>query len=132
MSLSFSEVIAVPLAEPETSSLKYPFSYIGWNDVFVSGLLGEEPCDAGKFPDNIETYYWIYEGSNDETPWYCLCKLDNGNYAFYKAWCDCSGFDGQSEMDLIVSRDLKRLFEEGLTDSERELCIEDKRRASTR
>jgi hypothetical protein len=134
MALSFSECIGVPLAEPDASALTYPFSYLDdygvQEETFVKGLLGEENCDAGKFPNNIDAYYWIYKGCNDEQPWYCLCKLDNGNYAFYKAWCDYTGFDCQGGMYLIVSRDLKRLFEEGLTDSERKLCIKDKQMAS--
>ena len=133
------ELICTPIADPDKDALKYPFSYIagseeekGWCDGydvddFVEGLLGEEKCDAGKFPDNIAEFYWLHEGHNDEDAWQLLCKLDNSNYAFYTAWCDYTGFDCQGGMKLIVSKDLKRLLYEGLTERSRALCLKEKK-----
>ena len=134
------ELVSTPIAEPDKRAFSYPFSCISsgeeesWGptydtDDFCEGLLGEEPADrnCGKFPDNIAEFYWLHEGHNDEDKWECLCKLDNGNYAFYTAWCDYTGFDCQGGMKLIVSKDLKRLFYEGLTERSRALCLKEKK-----
>ena len=133
------DLVSTPIANPDKAALKYPFSYIagsedkGWcadydTDDFSEGLLGEEKCDAGKFPDNIVEFYWLHEGHNDEDAWQLLCKLDNGNFAFYCAWCDYTGFDCQGGMKLIVSKDLKRLFYDGLTQIQRYQCLKDKKK----
>ena len=130
-------LVFTPIPAPEMAILEYPFSFIredgnGWsaND-FSDGLLGDEKCDAGKFPNNITEFYWVSEGCNDEAPWELLCKLDNGNYAFYSAWCDYTGFDCQGGMKLIVSQDKTRLFYEGLTESQRAKCLADMAAPST-
>ena len=133
-------LVSTPIAEPDKKAFAYPFSCIStgeeddWcesydTDDFCKGLLGEEADDlsCGKFPDNIVEFYWLHEGHNDEDAWECLCKLDNGNYAYYSAWCDYTGFDCQGGMKLIVSKDLKRLFYEGLTERGRELCLKEKK-----
>lgn len=137
-SIADFELVSAPIADPNKSALTYPFSFIkgsddeGWCDDydttdFSEGLLGEEKCDAGKFPNNIVEFYWLHEGRNDDDAWELLCKLDNGNFAFYTAWCDYTGFDCQGGMKLIVSKDLKRLFYEGLTERQRELCLKEKK-----
>lgn len=137
-SMTDFDLVCTPIAEPDKSALTYPFSFLAgdeencWStsydtDDFCEGLIGEEKCAAGKFPDNIVEYYWIHEGHNDEDAWELLCKLDNGNFAFYSAWCDYTGFDCQGGMKLIVSKDLKRLFYEGLTERQRELCLKEKK-----
>lgn len=131
------DLVSTPIAEPDKAALKYPFSFIagsedeGWcgeynTADFTEGLLSEEKCDAGKFPDNIVEFYWLHEGHNDEDAWQLLCKLDNGNFAFYSAWCDYTGFDCQGGMKLIVSKDLKCLFYDGLTDAQRTTCLKEK------
>jgi hypothetical protein len=137
------ELVSTPIAEPDKAAFEYPFSCIStgeeesWcesydTDDFCKGLLGEEADDlsCGKFPDNIVEFYWLHEGHNDEDAWECLCKLDNGNFAYYSAWCDYTGFDCQGGMKLIVSKDLKRLFYEGLTDRSRDLCLKEKKSPS--
>jgi hypothetical protein len=133
------DIISTPIAEPDRKAFAYPFSCIStgeedsWcatydTDDFCEGLLGEEPADrnCGKFPDNIVEFYWLHEGHNDEDAWQLLCKLNNGNFAFYSAWCDYTGFDCQGGMKLIVSKDLKRLFYDGLTEAQRTLCLKEK------
>jgi len=132
-------LVSMPIVKPTRSVLKYPFSYIrgskyynGWcnnykTSQFSGGLVAEEPCDVGKFPDNISDIYWFHEGKNDEDAWLLLCKLDNGNYAFYSAWCDYTGFDCQGGMKLIVSKDIKRLFYDGMTEAQRTLCLKEKK-----
>jgi hypothetical protein len=138
------KLVSTPLEDPDLSLLEYPFSFIwdsyGQNDLgqyyvaldFSEGLLGEEKIDPGAFPGNLSKCYWIHQGENDEEPWMLLCKIERCRddidiYAFYTAWCDYTGFDCQGGMKLIVSKDLKRLFYEGLTDSQRDLCIKEKK-----
>jgi hypothetical protein len=133
------DFISTPIPTPDKSALEYPFSYIkgsenncdgfawGWDtNNFTEGVLSEEKCDAGNFPNNIVEFYWIHEGHNDEDAWELLCKLDNGNFAFYSAWCDYTGFDCRGGMKLIVSKDLRRLFYDGMSESNREKCLKDK------
>lgn len=133
------DFISTPIPTPDKSALEYPFSYIkgsenncdgfawGWDtNNFTEGVLSEEKCDAGNFPNNIVEFYWIHEGHNDEDAWELLCKLDNGNFAFYSAWCDYTGFDCRGGMKLIVSKDLRRLFYEGMSQRNREICFKDK------
>jgi hypothetical protein len=135
---NFDENIIFSPVTIDESIFEYPFSFISNNtkngyskyyvlSQFSRGLLDEEPIDPGNFPDNIEKYYWVHNGENDEEPWELLCKLNNGIYAYYSAWCDYTGFDCQGTMKLIVSRNLKRLFYEGLTDNERRRCLIDKK-----
>lgn len=135
------ELVSTPIAEPDRAAFEYPFACISCDDEeegpytsydtadFCEGLLGEEKdgLSCGKFPNNIVEFYWLHEGHHDEDAWECLCKLDNGNYAYYTAWCDYTGFDCQGGMKLIVSKDLKRLFYEGLTDRSRETCLKEKK-----
>lgn len=125
-SAPFYPAIFHPIVAPNKKVLEYPFSYIGYGtdyrvSGFQRGLIDEAPLDCGDFPNNITQFFWISEGKNDERPWYCLCQLDNGIYAFYRAFCDYTGFDCQGGMQLFVSRDLRKLFYEGMTSKEREL-----------
>ncbi len=133
-------LVSTPIAEPDKKAFVYPFSCIstGEDDVwgcyyntddFCEGLLSEksENLSCGKFPDNIIEFYWLHEGHNDEDAWECLCKLDNGNYAYYTAWCDYTGFDCQGGMKMIVSKNLKQLFYEGLTERSRTTCLKEKK-----
>jgi hypothetical protein len=132
------DLVGTPIANPDWDALEYPFSFIkdsevaGWCadyevNEFAEGLIGEEKCEPGNFPNNIAEFYWIFEGHNDEEAWKVLCRLDNGNYALYLAWCDYTGFDCQGGMKLIVSKDMERLFYEGMTEQQRYQCLKDKR-----
>ncbi len=110
------EKVFTPLKEPVTNILDYPFSFIqdGSYDVsfMCKGFADDyEPVDAGDFPANIESYYWIHEGTNDEGAWKCLCKLTNGFYAYYEASCDYTGFDCQGMMNIQLTKDAKKLYE---------------------
>jgi hypothetical protein len=69
---------------------------------------------AGEFPSNIVEWIWSSPGQNDENPWLLLCKLNTGAYAFYRAWCDYTGFDCQGGMKLIVSSNLADVIEYGM------------------
>ncbi len=128
--------VFTPISEPNKALLEYPFSFIddhdnfGWTyktKDFCKGLPDEEPLNCGDFPKNITEYYWIHEGENDEEPWMCLCKLSNDCYVFYSASCDYTGFDCQGGMEMIISKDKERLFTMGLTDKQRQMCIDEKK-----
>lgn len=134
--MSITQVFT-PIPSPNAEALSYPFSFIYtdqdddyyanyYTRDFSRGIPGEGPCDCGKFPDNIVEYYWIHEGANDDEPWMCLCKLDNGCFAFYSASCDYTGFDCQGGMELIISKSPKSLFYMGMTDRQRAECLNDK------
>jgi hypothetical protein len=129
--------VFTPIPSPNKEVLEYPFSYIitgdddNWNEMyntsdFSRGIPGEEKCSPGDFPNNIVEYYWIHEGQNDEEPWMCLCKISNGCFVFYSASCDYTGFDCQGGMEMIISRDPKSLFYMGMTDKQRNECLNDK------
>jgi hypothetical protein len=138
---SLLQKIFTPLSSPNKTALEYPFSFINipgisqcdssteiyYTKDFCRGLLDEKQCDVGAFPTNIIEYYWIHEGVNDGESWYCLCKLDNGLYAFYSARCDYTGFDCMGEMIMSVSHDPSKLFTYGMTEFERSLCMDEKK-----
>ena len=130
-------LIAEPIPAPTKAELDYPFSFIIPSEdeyvmtsfilgEIVQGLPSEEPIDPGNFPHNIVEYYWVHEGMNDEEPWYCLAKLDNGAFIFYTASCDYTGFDCQGGMGLTIASSLEKLVAYEMTEQQRELCIKDK------
>lgn len=125
------ELCFTSLSKPRVKALKYPFKWIGTEfslEDFCRGFVDEEPGDPGNFPNNITEYYWIKEGENDYESWDCLCKLDNGYYAYYTASCDYTGFDCQGEMLMFISKNKERLFYEGMNLITRIQCIKDKER----
>ena len=117
--------IRVQIEDIKVGSLHEPFSRI--NNQFEHDnysikniqhaiVVENKTYDAGEFPDNIEKYYWVYPGKNDEIPWYALMKLTNGNYALYKATCDYTGFDCQGYMELFVSPFYENLINYAMTE----------------
>lgn len=107
-------------ASPYVPALKYPFSFItsGEYPRVTRPIPGQPDEPIGKFPSNIEHYYWIHEGVNDEEPWMCLCKLDNDVYVFYKGECDYTGFDCQGNMQIYASREPSVLLQMAMTTNE--------------
>jgi len=107
--------------------MEYPFEYIRNGEYFleVSEIPGQPEEDIGKFPDNIEEYYWISEGEGDENPWMTLCKLDNGVYVFYKGECDYTGFDCQGSMEIYASRDPSVLIHQAMSNSDYDVYSKD-------
>ncbi len=101
--------------DPEV--MEYPYSYIrnGDYDVTPDDIPGEPQEDVGDFPNNIEYYYWIHGGANDEEPWKTLCRLTNGVYVFYKGECDYTGFDCQGSMELYASKTPATLINMAMT-----------------
>lgn len=128
------DTVFTPISEPNKALLEYPFSFIGEDyrtQDFCKGLPDEEPLNCGDFPNNITEYYWIHEGENDEEPWMCLCKLSNeqgsegDRYVFYSASCDYTGFDCQGGMEMVISKDINKLFNSGMCETDRAIYFKD-------
>jgi len=103
--------------------MEYPYSFIG-SYYEVSEILRPIPvdieqADAGTFPSNIREHLWIEEGENDGRPWKALGRLENGNYFFYTASCDYTGFDCQGMMRLWVSHTFDNILFHAMTEEER-------------
>lgn len=136
-------IVMAPVADVDTGAVEYPLSCISkegdeefnwgmefYTKDFVEGLVDEEKFDVGDFPNNIAEHYWVHEGHNDTDAWYLFCRIalpDGADaYAFYKASCSYTGFDGWGTMKMIVSKDAKKLFYEGMTDGERRMLLAEK------
>ena len=114
---------------PNPEALAYPFESIVTDlyDITPRPIIGHESAPIANFPNNIETYFWTHEGSNDDESWYCLCKLMNGSYVYYTARCDYTGFDCQGEMILWSSNDPATLIQYAMGEADyalyREECL---------
>jgi len=116
---------------PSKEAFEYPFSFIEDNAVgyYLKDILVPLPTegmktvfeDPGNFPHNIQVYLFGREGENDVSDWDLLCLLDNGNYAYYTAGCDYTGFDCQGSVDFYFSQCLKSMILFGMTNRSREL-----------
>lgn len=108
-------------------TLEYPYEFLrsGDYDNTPDDIPGQPTEDVRNFPDNVEKYYWISPGENDERPWLTLCRLTNGIYVFYKGECDYTGFDCQGSMELYASKDASILIKYAMTSSDYAKYIED-------
>jgi len=126
------EEIFTPLADPNEDALGCPFAYIDYQKdyepaEFIRGLPTEPPSEIKSFSqDSIKEYYWIHGGTPDEDAWHCLGLLKDGHYFYYTASCDYTGFDCQGSMRMFISKDKKKLWEEGLTSWQREMMLADR------
>ncbi len=109
------------------NSLEYPFSFLRDGQYHYSRecnpMPGQPEEEIGTFPDNIAHYYWIHEGENDECPWLCMCRLENGVYVYYRGECDYTGFDCQGDMKIYASRDPNILLQLAMTAADYDLFI---------
>jgi hypothetical protein len=113
---------------PDHTCLAYPYSFLAEYIESPDMLLCQtEAEDIGDFPENVDHYYWIHEGVNDEEPWIALCKLRNGVYVFYKGECDYTGFDCQGDMKLYASKNVSELIDYGMSIRDYRLYIEETR-----
>ena len=114
--------IMVDMPKNPLEAFKYPFSameYSGYDDEeLIKDIPGHITADAGDFPNSIIRVFWFREGEDDGEEWILLCLLDNGNYAYYNAWCDRSGFDCRGWMNLYVNNDYSVLINYAMGDSE--------------
>jgi hypothetical protein len=130
------QIAFIPLYNPSTENLNYPFSFIGRSEDknalyvakdFIRPIPTDKTqSDPGNFPNNITEYYWIREGENDGDSWELMCKLDNDCYVFYSASCDYTGFDCQGGMKAYISKDKNAIFYMGMNEEERKRCLQDK------
>jgi hypothetical protein len=54
-------------------------------------IPGQPMLDPGDFPLNIRHWIWAKVGWHDGLPWFLLCQLDDGKFAFYQASCCYTG-----------------------------------------
>ena len=115
--------LSIGVGIPKKSQYEYPFAF---NDLYSSSsiftpIIGEKETisDIGDFPNNISKYIWGQEGENDFIDWILLCKLTNGKYAFYTAWCDYTGFDCRGGMKLYISSKINVLIKMAMDDRQR-------------
>ena len=108
-------------------SLEYPFSFLrsGEYDRVCDPLPGHAAEDIGTFPDNIAEYLWIKPGANDERPWLCLCRQDNGVHIYFRGECDYTGFDCQGNMQIYAHRDPNILIQMAMTATDYEAYVGD-------
>lgn len=120
--MSRSHVLRKSIKGHNTTRFIQPFSEIGYYNYtlteFVKPLVTQSSEEAftlaGDFPSNIVEWIWSSPGENDGDSWLLLCQLNTGAYAFYRAWCDYTGFACQGGMSLTVSRDLAVVIEHGM------------------
>ena len=113
----------------QESRFNFPFSYILADKFKVKDIVkplpytNEAPYDPGLFPRNITNYIWSsikfpQEGAPDDLSWLLLCKLNNGNYAFYSAECRSDFDDPNAKMSITVSPRLSDIIMQILTDDQ--------------
>ena len=119
--------LSIGIGIPKKGWYSYPFNNLnkeylsyGTIDIFTP-IIGEKETinDIGDFPNNISKYIWGEEGEKDFIDWILLCKLSNGKYAYYTAWCDYTGFDCRGGMKLYISSKLKTLVKMAMDDKQR-------------
>lgn len=78
----------------------------------------KKQASPGDFPNNIEEiYYFIFDSELSVNPgygeyWALLCKLSNGNYAYFEAnVCSCGFGIQDDEMKLYISGSYKKLLD---------------------
>ena len=105
---------------PEADSIDEDEAAVGCHDndyrikSIQRSIIGVADKDVGDFPKNIQEYYWINDGKNDEYPWYVLGGLGNGVYFYFAASCTFSGFDCSGSMHLYAADDLQTLYDHGM------------------
>ncbi len=108
----------------------YPYRFIGPEDGYTlesirRGILVEkEESAAGDFPHTIREHFWIRGGEHDGDSWISCGELDNGNYFFYTASCDYTGFDCQGGMNLWVSSSWKNIIDHAMPEGHYKLYLE--------
>jgi len=101
---------------PDPKCLEYPFSFVDEYFLTPERMPGQPAVAVGDFPNNIEHFYWIREGSHEWDPWMTLCRLTSGVYVFYKGECGYTGFDVQGDMKLYSSMDPAVLIQMAMGD----------------
>jgi hypothetical protein len=85
----------------------------------VRPMPGVDAAPLGDFPNNIQDYFWLNDGKNDEHPWYMLARLDNGTFVFLAASCNYSGFECTGQIVVYAATDLQALYDNGMPEAAR-------------
>jgi hypothetical protein len=86
----------------------------------MPGFADPTPEQLGDFPKNIQHYYWISDGKNDEHPWRALIKLTTGLFVYITASCAFSGFDCEGNIHVYGSESLQTLIDHGMAEDARQ------------
>ncbi len=101
------------LSEPIDFLLYYQEDYC--ENVTIPGL---PELDPGNFPYNVEKVLWSHEGENDREDWLMIALNKDGNFIFFKAACDYTGFDCQGSMEIYVCKKYKDLINYALDEED--------------
>ncbi len=82
----------------------------------VPGYAGN--CKWGM--DDIESIPYSSEGENDGLDWIAVLYLKDERYVFMSAGCDYTGWDCQAGGRSLVSDDVGKLIDLGITLEEKE------------
>ena len=58
--------------------------------------------------------YFYQEGANDGDDWVFLAKHISGNYVYFSASCDYSGFSCQGGGEIIIDKSISELWQLGI------------------
>jgi hypothetical protein len=89
----------------------------------MPGFADPTPEELGDFPKNIQHYYWISDGKNDEHPWRALCRLSTGLFVYITASCAFSGFACEGDIHVFGATSLQMLLEHGMAEDARPLAL---------
>ena len=86
----------------------------------MPGFTDPTPEELGDFPKNIQHYYWISDGKNDDHPWRALCRLSTGLFVYITASCAFSGFACEGDIHIYGATSLQTLIEHGMAEDARQ------------
>lgn len=63
-------------------------------------------------------FYWYFEKRDNESSWWLIGKIKDENvYFLFDLWCDYTGITCQSYSHVFLSKSLRDLFDNFITDS---------------
>ena len=77
-----------------------------------------------EFPRSLTRVYFYSGSTHTDSTWLLVGQMTNSygqiKYVFFHAWCDYTGFECQSGMNLYVADSLKDLVQFGLSTEQRD------------
>ena len=116
--------------EPTLSDLDEPIEIL-INDGYSCDnvpMPGLPEIDPGNFPYNVDKVLWSHEGEHDGEEWLMIALNKEGNYIFFKAACDYTGFDCQGFMKIYVCEKYKDLIKYALDEEDYRSYISETRK----
>lgn len=126
-----SELSLFPISEPQDKGIKKVLCWLGWSwygecDYRIEsclrpmpGVADPTPEELGDFPRNIQDYYWLEDGLNEEYPWCALMRLTTGLYIYVKASCAFSGFEKTGDIAIYAANHPQTLIDYGMSQEDR-------------